>query len=163
MCDYSIESYNTRLALDGEALVIHQFRSGSIGMADPREKPWMPPILMWLGYALDGLMSHWLGVQSALSLERRRQRCAICIPPGAQLVLYDIPANLQHDLGVGETERVEFIQTSARAYTYRDGVRFANGKCVLLQALSPGQRVDVVSVMLTETPATTEELALARQ
>jgi hypothetical protein len=53
---------------------------------------------------------------------------------------------MQQRLGVSETQNVSFVQRSAEAFTYRDAVRFANGKEILLQYLRCGQRVDVVSL-----------------
>lgn len=50
----------------------------------------------------------------------------MCIPPGARLVLRDIPKNLQRELGVGEIEEVQFVETTAEVNTYRDAVRFQN-------------------------------------
>jgi hypothetical protein len=51
---------------------------------------------------------------------------------------------------VSETEEVTFTQISANAHSYRDAVRFRNGRQVLLQALREGQRVQVVSLALAE-------------
>ena len=39
-----------------------------------------------------------------------------------------------------------FIEKSFEAFAYRDGVRFANGRAVLLQRLQCGQRVEVLSL-----------------
>jgi len=47
---------------------------------------------------------------------------------------------------VGEVENVSFVQQSAEAFTYRDAIRFANGKELLLHYLRFGQRVDVLSL-----------------
>jgi hypothetical protein len=53
---------------------------------------------------------------------------AVCIPPGARLRMNSIPRELQKELGVGRTEEVTFVELSASAYRYRDGVRFENGR-----------------------------------
>jgi hypothetical protein len=71
---------------------------------------------------------------------------AVCVPPGAHLLLRDIPKNLQRQLDVQATEEVTFVQLSAEAYEYRDAVRFGNGREVLLQRLRHGQRVEVLSL-----------------
>jgi hypothetical protein len=76
--------------------------------------------------------------------------CAVCIPPGARLRLEDIPARLQHEYGVGAVEEVAFTQISALANSYRDAVRFSNGREVRLQELREGQRVTVVDLSLAE-------------
>jgi hypothetical protein len=61
-------------------------------------------------------------------------------------MLRDIPKGLQRELGVGETEEVRFIETTAEVNTYRDGVRFKNCRQALLQQLREGQRVRVLSL-----------------
>ena len=75
-----------------------------------------------------------------------KQTPAVCVPPGARLLLRDIPKDLQRQLDVQATEEVTFVQLSAEAYQYRDAVRFRNGREVLLQRLKYGQRVEVLSL-----------------
>jgi hypothetical protein len=120
MCDYSLAGLPNRLAVEGEQLVVHRFVTGVKGLAP----------------ACPGLKQ----------LICPSSTPAVCIPPGAQLRLYDIPLYLQQRLGVGEVEKVSFVQQSAEAFTYRDAVRFANGQELLLQYLQCGQRVDVRSL-----------------
>ena len=67
------------------------------------------------------------------------------MPPGARLLLRDIPKDLQRQFDVQATEEVTFVQLSAEAYHYRDAVRFRSGREVLLQRLRCGQRVEVLS------------------
>jgi hypothetical protein len=73
---------------------------------------------------------------------------AVCIPPGARLRLGDIPERLQRELRVGPEEEVIFTQLSAAVNTYRDAVRFSNGRQVRLQELREGQRVKVLDLSL---------------
>lgn len=87
----------------------------------------------------------------------------MCIPPGATLILRDIPKSLQKELCVHDTEEVRFIQTSAEVNTYRDAVRFYNGRQVLLQALREGQRATVLSLGASELEPAPEELLLRTQ
>jgi hypothetical protein len=68
------------------------------------------------------------------------------------LIVRDIPERLQHELCVGATEEVTFVQLSNAPYSYRDGIRFQNGEEVLLQRLDEGQRVDVMTLTLPEEP-----------
>ena len=68
------------------------------------------------------------------------------MPPGARLLLCDIPKDLQRQFDVQATEEVTFVQLSAEAYQYRDAVRFGSGREVLLQCLRCGQHVDVLSL-----------------
>jgi hypothetical protein len=74
-------------------------------------------------------------------------------PPGARLRLRDIPEHLQRRLQVGTVEEVTFVEQSAEAFSYRDAVRFSNGREILLQHLRCGQRVDVLSLSGVEEEA----------
>jgi hypothetical protein len=68
---------------------------------------------------------------------------AVCIPPGARLILQDLPTRLQRDLNVDPAEEVTFTQLTASENTYRDAIRFRNGQQILLQKLQKGQHVKV--------------------
>jgi hypothetical protein len=37
MCDYSLCGIPNRLAIEGEELVVHRFRTGSLGLASPAD------------------------------------------------------------------------------------------------------------------------------
>ena len=119
MCDYSLTGIPSRLAVEGEQLVVHRFSTGSLGMAAPSRST-----------------SRWWSVETP----------AVCIPPGARLLLPDIPVDLQQHLGVGATEEVTFVQLSATPYQFRDAVRFGNGRDILLQNLRCGQQAEVLSL-----------------
>jgi hypothetical protein len=127
MCDYSLAGLPNRLAVEGEQLVVHRFATGAMGLA-----PSCPAL------------KHFFFSSSMP---------AVCIPPGALLRLHDIPLHLQQRLEVGEVERVSFVQQSAEEFTYRDAVRFANRRELLLQFLRCGQRVDVLSLSGVEEEA----------
>jgi hypothetical protein len=120
MCDYSLAGLSNRLAVTGERLVVRRFPSGCLGMSSPQRR-WYEALFP--SFAV-----------------------AVCIPPGARLVLRDIPAHLQEQLEVSATEEVTFVQRTADAFKYRDGVRFANGREILLQQLECGQQVTVVKL-----------------
>jgi hypothetical protein len=129
MCDYSLAGIPNRLAMEGEELVVHRFPTGAVGLASPNTS----------------LARSWFSkVWSA------RVTPSVCVPPGARLLLRDIPANLQDALGVGAAEEVAFVQQSAEAYRYRDAVRFQNSREILLQKLQCGQRVGVLSLSSSE-------------
>jgi len=119
MCDYSLAHFPNRLAVEGEQLIVHRFGSRTLGLA---------PAQVGLKQLLFG------------------GRPAVCVPPGARLRLRDIPDYLQQSLDVGAVEEVTFVERSLEAFAYRDGVRFANGREVLLQRLQCGQRVEVLSL-----------------
>jgi hypothetical protein len=84
----------------------------------------------------------------------------VCVPPGARLLLHNIPERLQQQLGVSAQEEVTFTQLSAEAYRHRDAIRFANGRQVLLQNLPQGQRV---AVLCLSSEQETLEIETARQ
>ncbi len=144
MCDYSLHTFPNRLAAHGEDLVIHRFAAGSLGLASPtdlsREISAVNSAKFWSWSAIKG----WFQQQSP-RCEAGNRIPAVCIPPGARLILYDIPKSLRRELGVGETEEVEFVETTAEVNTHRDAVRFHNCRQILLQELREGQRVRVVS------------------
>jgi hypothetical protein len=79
---------------------------------------------------------------------------AVCMPPGARLLLQDIPERLQQALNVGSAEEATFVEQSADAFRYRDAVRFGNGREILLQQLASGQRVLVLSLDTGESEKT---------
>ena len=129
MCDYSLAGVPNRLAVEGEELVVHRFPTGALGLTSPHTslaRPWFSKVLS------------------------ARVTPAVCVPPGARLLLRDIPKDLQHALGVGEVEEVTFVQQSAEASQYRDAVCFQNGREILLQQLQCSQRVDVLSLSSSE-------------
>lgn len=147
MCDYSLHTNPNRLAQEGEDLVAHRFPTGSIGLASPNDlKPKItaekPKSRFWSWETI----RNWFEEQKSGA----EPIPAVCIPPGAKLILSDIPQDLQHELGVQAVEEVTFTQISANAHSYRDAVRFKNGRQILLQALREGQRVHVLSLAAQE-------------
>jgi hypothetical protein len=127
MCDYSLMSVPNRLAVAGEELVTHRFQSGSIGLASPQPRP----------------KGFWENLKRSLNPPLTS---AVCIPPGASLIMHDIKAPMQREIGVGPVEEVTFTQLSAADNNYRDAVRFRNGREVRLQELCDGMRVQVVDL-----------------
>ncbi len=159
MCDYSLHSIRNRLAVEGEQLVVHRFPTSSLGLASvadvPSHREGKPDY--------KSLPEIWAAFRNWLTSCLEKPSCAVCIPPGARLLLRDIPERLQQQYGVGPEEEVTFTQLSASADRYRDAVRFKNGAEVLLQRLTPGQRVDVLSLSLSEEPAVSDiPVAVAR-
>ena len=120
LCDYSLAHFPNRLAVEGEQLVVHRFDTLALGLA-----PACPTLKQKL-------------FPTTLP--------AVCVPPGARLLLRDIPEHLQQRVGVTAVEEVTFVEQTLEAFRFRDAVRFANGKEILLQHLQRGQRVDVLRV-----------------
>jgi len=134
MCDYSLAALRSRLAAQGEDLVIYRFPTGSLGLTTPAElEMYKPEFHGW-----------WS------SFDASQVPCAVCIPHGASLMLRDIPDRLRQKLGIGSEEEVTFIQLSAEEGRHRDGVRFGNGQEILLQRLAEGQRARVISLESSE-------------
>lgn len=155
MCDYSLAALRTRLAVERESLITYRFPTGTLGLTSPAE------------LEKHNLETHTKEVRGWWpSFQTRDVPCAVCIPPGARLLLWDIPKRLQQQLAVGPTEEVVFIQTSAEEWRHRDGLRFKNGQEILLQRLAETQRVDVLSLAsagLTEQELGAEsEMGVAR-
>ena len=153
MCDYSLHVYPNRLASDGEQLVVHRFGGASLGLASPSDlrpvvnassckatvkKPWS-----WTA------IKEWF-IANRPQWQPDQRTPAVCVPPGARLILKDIPKGLQRELGIGEVEEVKFVEISAEVNTYRDAVRFKNCRQALLQQLREGQRVRVLSIGVEE-------------
>ena len=141
MCDYSLHLFPNRLGVEGEELIVHRFGGASLGLASPSD---LPVLNMECS-----ARSRWARLKSWFQrpmFETDTRIPAVCIPPGARLMLRDIPKTMQRDMGIGETEPVVFAQTSAEANTYRDAIRFENGRQMLLQFLQVGQRVTLVSL-----------------
>lgn len=140
MCDYSLAANRTRLARDGEQLILYRFPSNSLGLASSSELP------------SSGESDPQPIVTAGFHPHPGNAPPAVCVPPGARLQLFDIPMRLQRSLGVGAMEEVVFTQLHADANRYRDAVRFRNNQSMLLQNLAEGQRVLVLSVGLDEMP-----------
>jgi len=143
MCDYSLLSFRTRLAVEGEQLLTYRFPSFSIGLAAPAEmraavcsqqedksRPWWSRLKSWL-----------FPPES-----RSKEVTAVCIPPGACLRLVGVPPPLQQKLGGGPVEDVIWTELSASRYEYRDAIHFTNGRRVLLQDLHEGVYFEVLSL-----------------
>lgn len=138
MCDYSLGGIPNRLAAEGDRLVVRAFRTGSIGLAS-------------LG---DVDKAQSTAASKKTVWQRVKRLCsadscevpAICVPPGALLILRDVPREMQEQFGLRESEIVEFTQTGMDANRHRDAFRLPGGQEVLLQRLRPGLRVTVLSM-----------------
>ena len=141
MCDYSLYEFPNRLAREQEELVIHRFPSGAVGLANRIEvrDASRPKSTFRTGF--------WKGVKELFALPRPASSvCAVCVPPGARLLVKDISPRLQRQLDLSAEETATFIESSIEAGRYRDAVLFDNGRQVQLQSLCEGQRVDVLSL-----------------
>jgi len=119
MCNYSLECFQSREAVEGERLVSRRFYTGSLGFVSADQ----PDV-------------------------------AVCLREGVQLVVRDIPATLQTQLGVGEeaVARFAFLTKPRKWWNFwsldvfdTDGLVFENGKSVLVSRLPDGLKADVLS------------------
>jgi len=140
MCDYSLMAVPNRLAREGEELVAHRFPTGSLGLASPCDLRRIADV------PAPARKGFWSGLKDFFNPPKADPVPAVCIPPGARLRMHDIPARLQHEMGVGPVEDVVFTQITAAVNSYRDAVRFPNGREVRLQELREGQRVVVMDL-----------------
>ncbi|HWF48700.1 MAG TPA: hypothetical protein VG168_16960 [Bryobacteraceae bacterium] len=150
MCDYSLYAFNSRLAQDGEELTVYRFPTGSLGFAASCDvaanlKRRNESTTVWSAF------KEWLSPRKTCVFP------AVCVPPGARLLLTDVPRSLQIRFGISVNEPVTFAQRSSQMYTYRDCVRLMTGAQILLQELPEGLRAVVVSTVYEE-PAVEVEI-----
>lgn len=141
MCDYSLMMINNRLAVEGEQLVAHRFRSGSVGLVS------LMDITNW---RIRSRGSLWQRCKDCFS-SKNEPAPVVCIPPGARLRVEGIPQNLRDRFGLESTEDASFTQISADVNWHRDALRFANQATVLLQSLPEGQTVRVLGLTSEES------------
>lgn len=144
MCDYSLFAHPNRLAREGEQLEVYRFSSMSIGLASPAE---IQERQQRKCSREQQRRFSWRSVLAWLNPpEPEEAVCAVCVPPGARLLVRDIRKDLQREFAVAEQEEVTFVELGLDEHRYRDAVRFSNGRELLLQRLREGQRVDVLSL-----------------
>lgn len=144
MCDYSLMGVPNRLAREGETLIVHRFGTGTLGLACPSD------LTQNRAPRRSEKRTFWAVLKEFLHPPERKPVAAVCVPPGASLMLRDIPANIQRKLGVGSDEPVIFTQLSARPDEYRDAVRFNCGRELRLQELHEGQRVEILDLEMAQ-------------
>jgi hypothetical protein len=155
MCDYSLYEYPNRLAREGEELVTYRFPLGSLGLASPVE--------LENAKGKPSGMGFWGTVWSPFRLSSHRSSvCAICVPPGARLILKDISAEMQRNFGLGFEEGGKFTQTSIDLLRHRDAIQLANGLMIPLQQLCEGQRIEILSLVPVDEFVEDRQSALVR-
>jgi hypothetical protein len=141
MCDYSLGGLPNRLAVEGEELTVHRFPTYSIGLASLAD--------LQSNTAASSVPDRttWQRIRAFLAAESESTPVpAVCVPPGARLILTNIPLDLQRKWKIGQEENVVFVQTGVEGNVYRDAICFRNGYRVLLQELSEGIPVQVISL-----------------
>ncbi len=138
MCDYSLYTVNNRLACESDDLVLHRFDTGSLGFCAQAE---LEKELSRGAFAR--------GWSSFLRWLYPRKKCgltAVCVPPGARLLISGVPEKARPGFELLALETVEFTQLSERSYAYRDALKVFDGENVLLQKLPEGLRVTVLAL-----------------
>src|SRR5262245_40621359 len=143
MCDYSLHNVRNRLAVEGEPLQVHRFPSNSLGLASPAD---LRPTTT--ASSVKTIANWWREVKSWF--RESPAVAAICVPPGARLVLRDIPQVLQDIYAISAEEEVTFVQKSPETFGYRDAVRFYNGEEILIQRLPVGLHLEVLGLLAHE-------------
>lgn len=139
MCDYSLNSVPNRLARDGEELFVHRFVTGSIGLASHIDSD------SDLAMTMPPKRTFWSALGEFFGRLDSHPTVAVCVPPGATLLVKDISERLRREFDIAFAEIVVFTQLlGSRAH--RDAIRFRNGNEILLQRLVPGQRVRVLAL-----------------
>lgn len=146
MCDYSLGGLPNRLAVDGEELSVYRFSTGSMGLASCAELSAMTHVTHVERPIRRKTL--WESITGFFADPPRENIPAVCVPPGARLVLKGVPPDLGRIWGIDASDReqdVRFVQISAEENQYRDALEFLNGRRILLQELREGMRLQVLS------------------
>ena len=131
MCDYSLSGLPNRLAVEGERLVTYRFPNGVKGFVSQSELTAFT-------------CSHPTLWKKICAWFRNETPCAVCLPPGATLLMRDVPGWLRSGFPGDADEQVTFMQADSREF--RDGIQFRWGASVLIQQLPAGQVADVLAL-----------------
>lgn len=131
MCDYSLMAIHNRLAVEGDELVAHRFRSGSIGLVS---------LLDFTNWRIHRPIRFWQRFRDYFS-SQTEPAPVVCVPPGARLRLHGFPA----------CETATFTQISPDSDRHRDALQLDNGNTLLVQLLPEGQRVTVLQLSTGES------------
>ena len=74
----------------------------------------------------------------------------VCVPPGAQLLVFGISQSLQEQFSLRDREEVTFTQISPLEREHRDALCFTNGAILRLGLLPEGQRLRVMRLSSRE-------------
>jgi hypothetical protein len=150
MYGYLLHSAHNRLAREREELVVQRFDTGSLAFVSVSD-------LQQLKQRKDGVWSElldWLLIRMSASIS------AVSIPPGAHLLLRNVPLRVQESLGIAESEEAVLSEISGRTYSYRDALTLPDQTKVLVQDLCEGIEATVLCLS-SDTSAHEEELHLA--
>ncbi|MEP6538121.1 MAG: hypothetical protein ABJF23_22470 [Bryobacteraceae bacterium] len=124
MCDFSLMAMNNRLAVEGEDLVAHRFKSGATGLVSHWD---------FGSWTADKPTTFWGWLMGCFSL-RSEPGPVVCIPPGTRVRLH----------GAYSGEKAIFTQIPMAARLHRDALFLESGETILVQLLPEGQRMTVL-------------------
>jgi hypothetical protein len=104
MCDYSLYSIHNRLAEEREELCLYRFETGTLGFTSAID-------LCNVNTAAKARMDSLWATIKGWFLQPPPRLPAICVPPGARLLLTDVPVRLQQSLCIGPEELVVFTES----------------------------------------------------
>ena len=142
MCDYSLMSLPNRLAVCGEDLVVHRFISGAMGLASPVE-------VCRAMQKREPAHGFFAKLRQFLYPPDDPPCTAVCITPGAHLLVRNIPEPIQRMAAI-ESSIQEVVFTQTDTVGFRDTFQFPNGTEILLQKMSEGMRVTVLALSSEE-------------
>jgi hypothetical protein len=135
MCDYSLMMLPNRLAVCGEELIAHKFRSGSLGFVGLRDyDAWLQerrPKGFW------ERLKYWL-------VDEPEPSPIVCMPPGSRVRMFAVDVALQQKYALRWSEDAVINQLLEQEGRHRDVFCFDNGAVVSLQALSEEQMVKIL-------------------
>jgi hypothetical protein len=140
MCDYSLYAIQNRIAEEGEEVVLHKFKTGTLGFTSLHD------LIRFETTAKTKACGFWSTLKDCLLPRTSSPLPAICIAPGTRLLLTDVPRKLQISVRIGSSEVVAFTEISERSYSYRDALVLQNGTRVLLQDLPEGLHALILSM-----------------
>jgi len=132
MCDYSLCGLPNRLAVKEEELITHRFRTGSIGLATPKD------------------VQTEEECKKIYGLSGPHAAPAICVPPGSRLVVQNMPWMHRWMLNAQCGQEVVFVQLDPEINKHRDSIQFPNGRTLLLKDIPEGILFKVLSVTSQE-------------
>jgi hypothetical protein len=153
MCDYSLMMIPNRLAVCGEELVAHKFRTGSVGFVG------RPDYECWRQQSR--ATGFWERVKYYL-VDPPEPAPVVCMPPGVRVRLFAIGDALQQEYSIGSCDEAVVNQLSPQEGRHRDVFCFENGAVVSLQALSEEQRLKVLWLSSESQEFAVEGRALQR-
>lgn len=144
----------TRLAVEGQELVVHTFLDGSTGFTFSRS---VQRFHRQRRDERSGKTVFRRIMENLLHIARRAPPVpAIYVPDCTRLILKRIPSEIQHQYGIQSEEGAVLVERGGRL----DHLRFANDRQILLRDLPEGIALEVLSLAETEYALCEQELEM---